>query len=104
MNTISLDARWESSSLQTLTVIRRKTLTLKTDKNSDDTSYYISNYIIKDNDLDSANEVIKAIRGHWGDYAVFLFNYYVKQGLKISKQLWRDLLIQQLTWKQCLNK
>lgn len=66
MNSVSLDSRWEASSIQTLIVIRRKTLTLKTDKNSDDTSYYISNSLIIDNNLEEAYDLVKAIRGHWG--------------------------------------
>ena len=66
MNTVPLDARWESSSLQTLIVIKRETLTLKTDKSSDETSYYISNSSIKYNDLEPAYDLMKAVRGHWG--------------------------------------
>lgn len=65
MNTVSLDARWESSSVQTLTVIKRETLTLKTNESSTETSYYINNSLLKDNDLDSAHDIVKAIRGHW---------------------------------------
>ena len=66
MNTTLLDARWESSSLQTLIAIRRETLTLKTNKFSEETSYYISNFSIKDNDLEGTYDLVKAIRGHWG--------------------------------------
>ena len=66
MNTVPLDSRWDSSSLQTLVVIKRKTLEFKSNKTSNETSYYISNSIIKDNDLETFFDLIKAIRGHWG--------------------------------------
>lgn len=66
MNIVPLDARWESSSLQSLIVIKRETLNLKTEKTSDETSYYISNSVIKDNDLEVSHDLVKAIRGHWG--------------------------------------
>ena len=52
--------------MQTLIVIKRETLTLKTDKSSDETSYYISNSSIKYNDLDPAYDLMKAVRRHWG--------------------------------------
>jgi len=66
MNAVPLDARWKSSSLQTLVVIKRETLTLKTNKKNEETSYYISNSAIKDNDLEIPYDLIKAVRGHWG--------------------------------------
>jgi predicted transposase YbfD/YdcC len=66
MNTVTLDARWATSSIQTLVVIKRETLTIKTNKSSTETSYYLSNSIIKDNDLEGHQDLVKAIRGHWG--------------------------------------
>jgi len=66
MDAAPLDARWESSSLQALVVIKRETLTLKTKKTSEEISYYISNFIRKDNDLAVYYDLMKAIRGHWG--------------------------------------
>lgn len=66
MNTVPLDNRWQSSSLQTLVTIKRETLTLKTNKTSEETSYYITNFLIKDNDLAPSYDMVKAIRGHWG--------------------------------------
>lgn len=66
MDVLSLDTRWERSSLQTLVVIKRETLTLKTNNTSEETSYYISNHPLKNNDLKYFNDLIKALRGHWG--------------------------------------
>ena len=66
MNSVPLDSRWETSSIQTLIVIRRETSTFKTNKNSDETSYYINNSIIKNNVLHESYDLVKAIRGHWG--------------------------------------
>ena len=66
MDTVPLAPRWESSSLQTLVVIKRETLNFKTQKTSSEASYYISNSIIKDNDLEISHDLVKAIRGHWG--------------------------------------
>ncbi len=39
---------------------------MKTEKESEETSYYISNSVIKDNDLEAPHDLVKAIRGHWG--------------------------------------
>lgn len=66
MDSIPLDARWATSSIQTLVVIKRETLTIKTNKSSTETSYYLSNYIIKDNELDCHQDLVNAVRGHWG--------------------------------------
>ena len=66
MKNIPLDKRWETSCLQTLVIIKRETLTLKTGKKSEDTSYYISNRAIDKDQAERANDLVGAVRKHWG--------------------------------------
>lgn len=66
MTSISLDKRWEASTLQTLTVIKRETVNLKTGKTSEETSYYISNASIDKNSPEIAEDQVQAIKKHWG--------------------------------------
>jgi predicted transposase YbfD/YdcC len=66
METIPLDKRWKASCLQTLVVIKRETLTLKTEKKSEETSYYISNGTVDENQAETADDLVGAIRKHWG--------------------------------------
>lgn len=66
METIALDKRWKTSCLQTLLVIKRETLTIKTGKISEETSYYVSNCIIDKKKSDMADDLVNAIQKHWG--------------------------------------
>ena len=66
METVDLAKRWEESGLKTVVVVNRKTLTLKTKKRSKETAYYISNCIINKKDNKLADDLVMAIRKHWG--------------------------------------
>ena len=61
----TLDSRWDKSGLQTLVVMNRETYNKATQKETYETSYYLSNYhnIHKQN---SVNHLAQAVRGHWG--------------------------------------
>ena len=58
-----LDHRWVGSNFQTLIRVERHSYNCKTEIESNETSYYISNQKIKQGDMD--NELCHAIRGHW---------------------------------------
>jgi len=66
MATVALDKRWENSLLGTLIIMKRKTVILKTGKESDESSYYISNSRVDENVPEMANNLAQAIRKHWG--------------------------------------
>jgi len=66
MKTIALAERWETSCLQTLVVIKRETLIIKTGKVSEETSYYISNCIVDKKNSEIADDLVNAIQKHWG--------------------------------------
>lgn len=66
MTSLPLANRWEDSCLQTLVVIKRETLTLKTNKSSEETSYYVSNEVIFEKNTQVADGLVEAIRKHWG--------------------------------------
>ncbi len=66
MATTILDKRWKNSQLETLIIINRKTMNLKTGKESDESSYYISNAHVDKKTPEIANDLAKAIRKHWG--------------------------------------
>ena len=64
---VSLDSRWENSGLSTLVVVERETFNVAKQKTSFETSYYVSNSVLKagcTNPL--AEELTRAIRCHWG--------------------------------------
>ena len=46
--------------------MRRKTVNLKTGKESDESSYYISNYRLHESSPKMAKNLVQAIRKHWG--------------------------------------
>ena len=62
---IPLDKRWKASSLQTLVVMKRKTLTFKTQKETEEDSYYISNSVVDKEHPQVASDLVRAIRKHW---------------------------------------
>ena len=65
INAFSSDARWQESCLETLVVIKRETLTIKSAKTSEETSYYVSNQAVKNDDSKSFYDLVEAVRGHW---------------------------------------
>lgn len=61
----SLDERWEPTDLQTVIVIRRETLLMKTGKATEETSYYVTNEKLTPVAHTTAEELVQAIRKHW---------------------------------------
>lgn len=61
----SLAPRWANSSMQTLMVINRETLTPATGKRSSETAYYISNHALSSSPKAQVKELAGAIRKHW---------------------------------------
>lgn len=66
LKSMALAERWDASQLQTLVVIKRDSLDIKKDKNTENTSYYISNQPISPSHSKEAKELVCAIRNHWG--------------------------------------
>lgn len=66
LKSMELAPRWETSQLETLMVVRRKSLEIKTGKKSDGTSYYISNQAVLKAEEVEATTLISAIKKHWG--------------------------------------
>ncbi len=66
MAATTLDKRWKNSRLETLVIMKRKTVILKTGKESDESSYYISNANVDENAPKMANDLVQAIRKHGG--------------------------------------
>jgi len=64
MADVTLDKRWKNSLLETLVVMKRKTVNFKTGKESEESSYYISNANV--NAPEMANDLVLTIRKHWG--------------------------------------
>ena len=58
-----LDTRWQGANFQTLIKVERRSYNCKTTIESTETSYYISNQKLKQDESD--NELFQAIRGHW---------------------------------------
>ena len=46
--------------------MRRRTVILKTGKESDESAYYITNTTVDENTPKMANDLVQAIRKHWG--------------------------------------
>ena len=64
---LTLDARWKNSGLSTLIVVERETSEISKQKNSFETSYYVSNAVLKSDVIKPlAEELTQAIRCHWG--------------------------------------
>jgi len=66
LESLELAPRWHQSGLQTLVVIQRESIEVTTQKISDDISYYISNKSVLPNEVALANELVSAVRNHWG--------------------------------------
>lgn len=60
--------RWQNSGFSSLISVQRTRLVLKTNRSSQETSYYISN-----GKSENANEYFKAVRNHW---AIEVNNHY----------------------------
>lgn len=58
--------RWQASGVSTLVAITRETFQISKQKNTMDTSYYISNRTIRAEDIASSEDLVQAIQGHWG--------------------------------------
>jgi len=65
LKSIIVDERWKNSGLQSLIVMRRETFEKSTQKESSETSYYLSNYQT-DNQQEVVETLAKTIRKHWG--------------------------------------
>ena len=61
----TLDSRWGKSGLQTLVVMNRETFSKATQKETYETSYYLSNYQ-NAHKQNTVNHLAQAVRGHWG--------------------------------------
>ncbi len=66
MTAVSLDKRWKASTVLTLVVMKRETVQLKSGEKSDASSYSISNANVDENVPEIANDLVQAIRKHWG--------------------------------------
>jgi predicted transposase YbfD/YdcC len=63
---VSLDSRWKNSGLSTLVVVNRETFDIAKQKTSFETSYYVSNSVLKAECIKPlAEELTNAIRCHW---------------------------------------
>jgi len=62
---LELAPRWHQSGLQTLVMIERESIEVKTQKVSHETAYYISNKSVLPNEIALANELVSAVRNHW---------------------------------------
>lgn len=58
--------RWRASSLTTLVVMTRETFHVSKEKSTSDTSYYISNQMVSSDDVETSEDLVRAIQGHWG--------------------------------------
>ncbi len=67
LESVTLDSRWENSGLSTLVVVERETFNVAKQKTSFETSYYVSNTVLKaECTKPLAEELTSAIRCHWG--------------------------------------
>ena len=64
LRSLKLHERWINSGIQTLLVIKRETFELKTQKTSYETSYYITNQAVTNDD--TSKKLVQAARNHWG--------------------------------------
>lgn len=67
MKSLKPDKRWRDSGIKCLTVIKRESLEISTEKTTSETSYYISSIPVdKSCGQQVVNETARAVRGHWG--------------------------------------
>ncbi len=65
MRAVSVAPRWRDSGLHTLVVMTRHTITLVTQKTTEETAYYLSNQAPSSDPQAQALELTGAIRQHW---------------------------------------
>jgi predicted transposase YbfD/YdcC len=65
MDEVPLAPRWSDSGVHTLVVIKRHTVTLATQKTTEETAYYISNHVLSPDPQGQAMALTGAIRQHW---------------------------------------
>lgn len=63
ISSVRIDQRWEEANFQTLIQVHRKRKVLKTNKQTEEVAYYISNIATKN--IEIAEELFDAIRNHW---------------------------------------
>lgn len=67
MKSLKLDKRWRDSGIKCLTVVKRESLEISTEKTTSETSYYISNTPVdRDCGQQVVNETARVVRGHRG--------------------------------------
>jgi len=66
VNDLDLDERWAGSGFETLIVMDRETIEVRTEKTTNETSYYLSNLSVKKSTEETSQELVQAIREHWG--------------------------------------
>ena len=67
MKSLQLAERWRGSGINCLTVVKRESLEISTEKTTSETSYYISNTLVdRSCGQQVVNETAQAVRGHWG--------------------------------------
>lgn len=62
LNSASLESRWRDSHIQTLIVVDRRRVQLKTGKSSEEKSYWVSNMALDERTFE---ELFTAVREHW---------------------------------------
>ncbi len=62
---LTVDPRWAESGFHTLVVMKRQTVEVKTQKRSAETSYYVSNLPVTQEQRSAQADLFNAIRGHW---------------------------------------
>ena len=65
MNALNVASRWSDSGVHTLVVMKRHTVTLATQKTTEETAYYISNHALSPDPHGQAMVLTGAIRQHW---------------------------------------
>jgi len=67
IKSLQLAERWRGSGINSLTVVKRESLEISTEKTTSETSYYISNTSVDSScGQQVVNETAQAVRGHWG--------------------------------------
>ena len=63
ISSVAIDQRWGEVNFQTLVQVHRKRKVLKTNKQTEEVAYYISNIATKN--IETAEELFNAVRNHW---------------------------------------
>jgi predicted transposase YbfD/YdcC len=62
----NIDSRWKASDIKTLVVVKRETLEISSNKETEEISYYITNKSVDSADSKSSEDLFNAVRKHWG--------------------------------------